>query len=190
MGLLTRFNLSDYKDHKIFVETGTHYGDAVDYALGFHFEQIHTIEIDPFLYKRLIGKYNPLPLSLELHLGASRDIFPTLLPGLSETVFWLDAHFPCADDRRAGYGDEKDIELRLPLEKELRQIKKYKDISGDVFLIDDLRIYEDGPFAAGNWVDRLKFGGDGIEFVEEILGDTHTITKRYEDQGYLIATPK
>ena len=56
-------------------------------------------------------------------------------------------------------------------------------------MIDDLRIYEDGPFESGNWDERSKYGGDGIEFIENIFDKTHYIVRSYNAQGSIILFP-
>lgn len=106
-------------------------------------------------------------------------------------MFFLDAHFPGADFHLASYFDEKDENIRIPLKRELQTIVKYKKgFENDVFVIDDLRIYEDGPFEGGNWPLRAALGSDGIDFVFDLLNNTHNISKNYKSQGYIIALPK
>lgn len=46
----------------------------------------------------------------------------------------------------------------------MRKICQLIDVTKDIFNIDDLRIYEDGPFQNGNWSERLKIGGRTISF--------------------------
>ena len=101
----------------------------------------------------------------------------------------MDAHYPGADFGLASYGDEKDMDKRLPLQKELETILAVRDVNEDVFVIDDLRIYEDGDFEAGNWDERKKYGGDGIEFIEEMFDDTHYVVRSYNKQGFIILFP-
>ena len=52
-----------------------------------------------------------------------------------------------------------------------------------------MRIYEDGPFGDGNWEDREKYGGDGIEFIEELFDETHYVVKSYNAQGSILLFP-
>ncbi len=82
------------------------------------------------------------------------------------------------------------MSLRLPLERELVIIKEGRDTSRDCFLIDDLRIYEDGPFTSGNWKDRKTMGGDGIDFIYRLFQETHTIVRDYAHEGYIVVRPK
>ena len=48
--------------------------------------------------------------------------------------------------------------------------QKIRDISNYVFIIDDLRIYEDNNYEHGNWSDRKIYGGDGIDFIYNLFG--------------------
>ena len=106
-------------------------------------------------------------------------------------MFFLDAHFPGADFHLASYFDEKDENIRIPLKKEIETIVRLKNgFEKDVFVIDDLRIYEDGPFEGGNWPLRQQLGSEGIEFVYDLLSNTHEVIKNYKSQGYIIALPK
>jgi hypothetical protein len=88
------------------------------------------------------------------------------------------------------FSSEIDKNKNLPLENELITIKDNFNTKNSVILIDDLRIYEDGPYGNGNWSDRKKYGGDGIDFIYNLFGDTHTIKKDFRSQGYLIVEPK
>ena len=96
-------------------------------------------------------------------------------------LFFLDAHFPGADFGLAGYEDETNEDIRIPLQKEMETIVSLRgaDIKKDVFIIDDLRIYEDGPYEAGPWELKEKLGGHGIEFVYDLFAATHYIEKDY-----------
>jgi hypothetical protein len=54
--------------------------------------------------------------------------------------------------------------------------------------MDDLRLYEEGPFANGNFP-----GGPAATLPKEDmewLAATHHITRDYRDEGYLIALPR
>ena len=183
-------NVFKFYDIKNFVETGTGIGEVVRSVCEIDQNiNIHTIEIIEEIYDK-----NKISLSyldnVNWHLGQSSDVLPDIVPSLQgSTLFWMDAHFPGADFGLAEYGDEKNIDKRLPLKSELEIIVKNKDVSNDVFIIDDLRIYEDGPFEAGVWKDRSKYGGDGIEFIEELFEETHYVVKSYNQQGYIMLFP-
>jgi len=183
-------NVLDFYDIKNFVETGTGQAEVdqtvveADDTLN-----IHTIEVIPEIYDKNKINFSYLK-DVNWHLGTSFDILPEILPDLKgTTLFWMDAHFPGADFGLSSYGDEKDDDKRLPLKKELETIVENRDVTNDVFVIDDLRIYEDGPFGDGNWEDREKYGGDGIEFIEELFDETHYVVKSYNAQGSILLFP-
>ena len=183
-------NVLDFYDIKNFVETGTGIAEVVrsvhdvDSSLN-----IHTIEVVPEIYDQNKIKFSYLK-SVNWHLGQSAEVLGEVVPTLEgNTLFWMDAHFPGADFGLSSYGDEKDMDKRLPLKRELESIVQSRDVSNDVFVIDDLRIYEDGPFETGNWDERTKYGGDGIGFIEEMFEKTHYIGRSYNAQGSVILFP-
>ena len=183
-------NVLDFYDIKNFVETGTGQAEVVQTVVEADENlNIHTIEVIPEIYDKNKINFSYLK-DVNWHLGTSFDILPEILPDLKgTTLFWMDAHFPGADFGLSSYGDEKDDDKRLPLKKELETIVENRDVSNDVFVIDDLRIYEDGPFGDGNWEDREKYGGDGIEFIEELFDETHYVVKSYNAQGSILLFP-
>ena len=183
-------NVLDYYDIKNFVETGTGQAEVVrsvyeaDETLN-----IHTIEVVEEIFDQNKIKFSYLK-DVSWHLGTSFKILPTILPTFDgNTLFWMDAHFPGADFGLSSYGEERDMDKRLPLKRELESIVQSRDVKNDVFVIDDLRIYEDGPFETGNWDERTKYGGDGIGFIEDIFEDTHYIGRSYNAQGSVILFP-
>ena len=183
-------NVLDYYDIKIFVETGTGQAEVVRSVYEANEDlNIHTIEVVEEIFDQNKIKFSYLK-DVSWHLGTSFKILPEILPTFDgNTLFWMDAHFPGADFGFSSYGDEKDMDKRLPLQKELESIVQSRDVKNDVFVIDDLRIYEDGPFETGNWDERTKYGGDGIGFIEDIFEDTHYIGRSYNAQGSVILFP-
>ena len=183
-------NVLDFYDIKNFVETGTGKAEVVQSVVEADDSlNVHTIEVIPEIYDKNKINFSYLK-DVNWHLGTSFDILPEILPDLKgTTLFWMDAHFPGADFGLSSYGDEKDDDKRLPLKKELETIVENRDVTNDVFVIDDLRIYEDGPFGDGNWEDREKYGGDGIEFIEELFDETHYVVKSYNAQGSILLFP-
>ena len=183
-------NVLDFYDIKNFVETGTGKAEVVQSVVEADDSlNVHTIEVIPEIYDKNKINFSYLK-DVNWHLGTSFDILPEILPDLKgTTLFWMDAHFPGADFGLSSYGDEKDDDKRLPLKKELETIVANRDVTNDVFVIDDLRIYEDGPFGDGNWEDREKYGGDGIEFIDELFDETHYVVKSYNAQGSILLFP-
>ena len=183
-------NVLDYYDIKNFVETGTGQAEVVRSVYEANEDlNIHTIEVVEEIFDQNKIKFSYLK-DVSWHLGTSFKILPEILPTFDgNTLFWMDAHFPGADFGLSSYGDEKDMDKRLPLKRELESIVQSRDVSNDVFVIDDLRIYEDGPFEGGNWDERSKYGGDGIGFIEEMFEKTHYIGRSYNAQGSVILFP-
>ena len=183
-------NVLDYYDIKNFVETGTGQAEVVRSVYEANEDlNIHTIEVVEEIFDQNKIKFSYLK-DVSWHLGTSFKILPAILPTFDgNTLFWMDAHFPGADFGLSSYGDEKDMDKRLPLKRELESIVQSRDVKNDVFVIDDLRIYEDGPFETGNWDERTKYGGDGIGFIEDIFEDTHYIGRSYNAQGSVILFP-
>ena len=183
-------NVFDFYNIDNFVETGTGAAEVVRSISNIKSDlNIHTIEIIEEIFNKNKISHSYLT-NVNWHLGQSSEVMPEILPQLEgNTLFWLDAHFPGADLGLASYGDEEDLDKRLPLRSELEIIVEGRDVSTDVFVIDDLRIYEDGPFETGNWAERNLYGGDGIAFIEDLFEDTHFVVRSYNKQGFVILLP-
>lgn len=183
-------NVIEFYGIKNLVETGTGAAEVVrDVSSIDDTLNIHTIEIIEPLYEKNKLSFGYLK-NVSWHLGSSVDVLPKILSNLEgNTLFWMDAHFPGADFGFASYEDEKDPDKRLPLKKELEVILQNKDITNDVFVLDDLWIYEDGPYETGNWEKRSTCGADNIDFVTEFFENTHYVIKSYSAQGFIILFP-
>ena len=176
---------------KNFVETGTGDGSSMDKVLLTEIvDNAYGIELDDELYANLAEAYAGIDY-MHLYKGYSEDKMANVMDDIDDepALFWLDAHFPGADYGPAGYGAEEDVNKRLPMEAELRVMKEKRDLSKDIIFMDDLRIYVDRGYEAGNWNQRKMYGGDGYDFVEELIGDTHVLVEHHGDQGYLLAFP-
>lgn len=198
MGTLKEFNVPALKDRfnlDYLIETGLGEGESLKSVLYFKFKRVYSIDIDPEAIRRvrvtLPGAF-PYGLQVSLLEGSSAEVLPRVLPEVSDgnVLFWLDAHYPCHSTNGEKYGTEPRPDLRLPLETELQCLLSHRDISKDVILIDDLRIYEDGPFPAGNWEDRAKYGASGCQFVFDLLDPTHIVTRSYRSGGFLECLPR
>jgi hypothetical protein len=194
MGALNRFDLCRIiKEYKIpyFFETGTFWGDGVAYALQSPFKKLFSVEVVPEIASKAANRFvdNKEVCILE---GDSVSILEQELPYLKENcLFWLDAHFPGADAGMAAYNEDANETLRLPLEQELEVISRLRSAYNDVLILDDLRIYEDGPFVNGNVpADALPNENRTIDFIYRYFGDTHQVMKCYLDEGYILLFPK
>ena len=189
-GLINSFNIQGY------IETGTGVGDSLGHALKFkNFKQLFSVEYDEKLFKKALVNFKDVRLNLINDL--SRIALPHIMKMISEEnnfLLFLDAHFPGAD-----FGTDPDRYVKsftdfgkdsIPLEEELNTIKKYRSKSRDVILIDDVWIYEDGPFEAGNWSERHKLSIGNRDFIKNLFQDSHEISINYKQQGYFVLIPK
>jgi len=201
MGDLKLFDLKNIKDKRntnVLIETGTFRGEGTAYAAD-TFGEVHSIEIHDGLYNAAVAKFKDND-AVTIHHGNSLDILPDLLTTIDDNIlFWLDAHFPGADCHEEAYDAEQNQSKRVPLSQELKLIHDSRD-GNDVIIVDDLWLYEDGPFEWGSWDDHSKkhgfnvtrdelMHGESLTDIIELLSDTHDVQRRYEHQGYLIFTP-
>lgn len=190
MGYLRKFDIERIKNEyrlEAFVETGTGMGESVKFASQY-FDKCYTCEIDNETFKKTAKINGVIQYSCNSVYFLKNIINHHI--GTYRCLFWLDAHFPGSIVSGVFYNERKNKDITLPLEKELQTIVEFKNVLNDYFLIDDLRIYEDGEFYSGNWKNRKKYGEDGIIFIYQLLKKTHNITKNYQDEGYVICKPK
>lgn len=176
-----------------FIETGTGEGDSVDYCRKNGCQYIWSIEIHPELYNKAYQRFKNYDNCIIVNSDSVSALEKILFQLDGDTLFFLDAHFPGADFHYNEYNTTEKGNIRIPLENELKAICLNRDLSKhkDVFVIDDLRIYEDGPYEMGNWEQRKQLGSDkGLDFIYKYLGKTHNIKKYYEYTGFVIAIPK
>lgn len=154
--------------------------------------KMHSIEILDRIYNEAV-EYFKDNTNVHMHHGNSHDELPRVIEELDDNpaLFFLDAHFP--DSYRDEYNreiirDDPDY-IKIPLEGELRILCQNRDVSKDVIVIDDIRIYKEGPFENGNFGNRSLHGGENLNFVEELLDDTHILIESYLQEGYLICFP-
>jgi hypothetical protein len=179
---------------KNFVETGTGEGNTLYNILQYfpYGSNFYSIEFIEELYKQACEKFKHIK-NMNLFQGYSHEQIKNVVAQLNTepTLFWNDAHFPGADYGFTTYDSENDPVKRIPLEQELINIvESGRDISRDVFVLDDLRVYKDGNFQDGNWHLRSIAGGDNIDFVYRLFDETHMIFERNGDQGYVVIIPK
>jgi len=197
MGELYIHNLEPYltkHNPTAFVETGTGDGTGLAHAAKSKFDKLYSIEIMPQLAEKCRYRFAD-DERVSILENNSIDGLKEILNKVSAEepiFFWLDAHFPGADFGFNSYDHlSEDEKLHKPLKAELETILECRpDISKDVFIIDDLRIYERGDYELGNWDLYDKYGGGGIEFITKVFAETHDLQKDYRHQGFVILTPK
>ena len=173
-----------------FIETGTGLGDTVEFVRR-SIMKIWSIEIIPEIAEKATKRFRNDNSIRIINAESIHGLKMAIDKRDSGIMYFLDAHFPGADFGLRKYDECPDQGLRIPLEKEIKEIKRIrgKQIIRDVIICDDLRIYEDGPFDEGNWPLRSKLGGDNIDFIYDAFGNTHYIEKDYRWQGFLVITP-
>jgi hypothetical protein len=109
--------------NRVFIETGSNYGDGIQQALDEGFEVVYSCEVDEERYMYCVKRFK-LNLHVFLIHADTLKFLQEILPTIDEPVtFWLDAH--------KGNG-------KSPLLQELEIISNH-DIKTHTILIDDLR---------------------------------------------------
>ena len=141
MGTLENFDLGEY-GCDTFIETGTGRGEGLEYAKKFPFKQLYSFEINSHVFD---VSQDAFDMRTQIFHSKSVDGLLQVLPLIQgkRILFWLDAHYPGADYGHAKYDAEPDMDVRLPLYRELETIIKHRGVK-DVFIIDDVRIYDKG----------------------------------------------
>ena len=194
MGTLTKYDLSQVACN-VFIETGTGSGSTLEHACQTGpFEKLYSVEIHKESADKVQAKFAHLPQVKIYNTTSSealRDIFQKLQAS-DKAFFFLDAHFPGEHGMDfSGYDNLALNKVTLPLEDELEMIRDARPHSDDIIVIDDLRLYEQGPFERGNL--PMGFGGIPAEmrntdFVYRLFGD-RKVVKDFRDEGYLIILP-
>jgi hypothetical protein len=211
MGNLLKFDLNKISklcNSHFFVETGTFEGDTAYYAYKSlvldkesKIEKLWTIEYDKLYADAAYRRFKNFEKIEVVNNDSIQGLKYVCANCNSNAIFWLDAHFIGADSGRVSYKNDENLQTRLPLEWELQIIHKRAEIYQDVIFIDDVRIYEDGPFENGTFDDAMKSSNSCVRRVDispyNTINDiirpfstTHDIYKIYDHQGYIIMLPK
>lgn len=196
MGKLSDFNLSQWVNtHKVFVESGTGRGDGLRYAMGHNFSHLYSTEIVTDLFNHLVPDFaaDSRVKLFNMHAPEFLDsLFANYVSPSEPIVYFSDAHYPASDVYGVPFDSEKDIDKRLPLQKELEVFKKHGR-KNDVIIVDDLRIYRRCPSPVHN-LDDIGLGHiaqyNDARFVYDLFEETHNIQEIYADTGYLLIVPK
>lgn len=187
MGQLSDFNLdrliADYGCRAL-VETGTGAGLGVQFAAGCGFDLIFSIEPS---HKRALEtalRHSSDHRITIIHAKIGRGLQEVLedLPAEVPAIFWLNAPPPRKDDPVD----------RLALEADLRLLAAGRDLSRDIILVNDARLYMDGPFEAGP-ADPVSLPPEkfrSLNFADEILAATHGVEVLSQGTGILCAFPQ
>lgn len=198
MGNLCLFNL-DYFIKKYntqaFIETGLGGGGGLTYASRFPFQVLISTEIDATSSSKFISSPPAELLNrdrVKIINAPSDKALDAILPSfvnVDSVLFWLDAHFP-GEAEGVAYDYEKDLDVRLPLEKELTIINKHRQDKNDILIIDDQRIYTQDKYQDGSLENM------GLGHISKYKNNLDTLLGRFDvyklnmETGYLICTPK
>jgi hypothetical protein len=191
MGILADFNLTALIDDygcAYLVETGTGSGLGVEEASKHAFQQVFSIDSNHKAALDVALRFAANPMITIIHARIEKGLIDALseIPRDDGVIFWLDAHAPGPEFR-----SEHSAALILPLERQLRLLAERRDLSRDIILIDDLRLYEDGAYedgaAALSCLPAPAYRH--VRFVEALLGDTHRIERSLRRTGTLSAFP-
>lgn len=119
----------NYLDLKVFVETGTYYGNTAA-AVSRFFEKVYTVEKSEKIYQ--MAKNNLKTYSnVNLLLGDSRDFLKDILEKEDSVLLWLDAHWSGGET----YGENDECPIIEELEVVFKSKKK------KVIMVDDARLF-------------------------------------------------
>jgi hypothetical protein len=194
MGTLRKYALND-TGCDIFFETGTGLGHSLKHALdNGKFKKIYSSEIHTetaLKAQKLFEKNISVKIINANSLTALKEVL-TKVPLSTPICFFLDAHFPGEVEKDFNYSNNVPNNQSMPLKDELIFISSLRKDSEDIIIIDDLKLYEDGPFANGvidknfaNIPDSFR----DLSFVYQLY-PLKKIERDYQDDGYLIIKPQ
>lgn len=194
MGSIRRFDLKTLaKQYKAdyFFETGTFWGDGVQYALDASFIKLISVEVMPEIAEKARLRFQGVTNVEIVEADSVKGLASKIGDLKGNCIFWLDAHFPGADAGLKPYDENMNDDFRLPLAREIETIARLRKKYNDVLIIDDLRIYEDGPFENGNVPqDALPASDRNIKFIYKHFRWSHVVVKSYQDEGYILLYPR
>jgi hypothetical protein len=120
----------DYRNYKVFVETGTHTGQTI-FKMEEYFDNLFTVECSEYYYNHTKEEYSGNKINFIL--GDSSVVFGTLLPTIEDKcIFFLDGHYSSGPTGRGN----KDC----PLLEEITHIANlFKNDA--IIIIDDYRLF-------------------------------------------------
>ena len=171
---------------KTFVETGTALGGAILHVSKL-FNEFYSTEIETETFntaKDILKNIDNIHLYNKDSVSFLEEILPELK---TNSLFWLDAHYPGCGKPGVKWDKPCDVEVVLPLKKELELIKKNRSNFNDVIIIDDLRLYEQDVMTHP-YKDDIVWKAP--PFIDDIMKESYDIKKIYNDTGYVLITKK
>lgn len=193
MGTLRKYDLSS-SGCKVFFETGTGLGHSLKHALeNGKFDKVFSTEIHEPTYlraKNYFSKHKKVQILNKDSATALEEIL-LKIPLSVPILFFLDAHFPGEVEGGFEYSDNRVSNISMPLKVELEMISRLRPSAKDVIIVDDLNLYEDGPFENGvinsNYANIPSSVRD-LSFITSLYPEKK-ILRNFQDEGYLIIRP-
>jgi len=192
---INKYNLSAY------IETGAGYGTSIFNAIKYKFNIILSVEIDKEQTDFLNNFFRFDP-RVRVFNTTSLEYLTNILSQIPKNIncfIFLDAHFPKADLGKAGFLDEQNEEIRMPLMSELKTIKELRIKYGckDLILIDDVSLYDaNGKFKYEykhenpSTLPRDEWMKNSIDKIINTLDETHYHSILENQNGWLLFEPK
>ena len=194
MGTLRKYDLQ-HAHCQVFFETGTGLGHSLKHALdNGNFSTLYSSEIHEPTAKRAIKCFEPYPHVHILHSDSITALASILriVPLTTPILFFLDAHFPGEVEVGYCYTENAPNHITMPLEQEMRMIHQFRSDAMDVIVVDDLKLYEDGPYENGLISDNfanIPASQRKLDFIQELFNNK-IIERIFLDDGYLIIKPR
>lgn len=193
MGTLRRFILSEMRSSAgtvELVETGTGRGDSLMWARSAGFSSCRSVELHEELARSSQQRFADDP-SVQIVHGDSRRFLADLPESPFPRLYYLDAHFAGgADFGLIDYVRSATHEGSFPLLGEL-EVLLPRLRAGDIVLIDDARMYVDGPFQAGECPDFARRWHERDALLQRLgnCASTHQQLLLRHDEGYILLVP-
>jgi hypothetical protein len=118
----------------VFIETGSHTGDGIQFAIDAGFQTIISIELSDHFYNMCKNRFRENP-NVHIIKGDSFKVLPDIIKNIdSRITFWLDGHYACGNTAKGEYW--------APLMQELDVIQNHH-IKMHTIMIDDMRCWQE-----------------------------------------------
>lgn len=141
----------------VFVETGSHEGDTIQFALDCGFKRVISIELSKHYFEKCKTRFNGND-KVSLYHGDSAEVLNSIIEKVDEKMtFWLDGHYSGLIENigRELPGDTAFGKFEFPIMQELEAIEKHK-IKNNTILIDDIRCWDATHIHMIDVVSKLK----------------------------------
>lgn len=182
MGSLDRFDLCSYKCN-IYVETGTGIARCLTKAVNSNcFDHFFSVDLDKELVENAKKMFPFATIENSISTEAlEKWLSSKIIADDDNILFFLDAHFPGTDWK----GEVPDVSKpnAVPLEEEIKIIKKHRPKGKNYIICDDARIYKPDNYEDGNFEWPLV--PNGMSFLYNIFPE-YKIQISLWGEGYIL----